>query len=132
MGTHIHLSNLCSYAVKVLNVVFVLLLFNRKTQTHQLEISKLKIILKKLPIWLENNIKLLHVLTLYRRNWKVNSANKLLMFKRITNYFSLIFCISSQEKDLTSTFHDYYMEVVTSSFGDDLDHIRQVWQWSFT
>ena len=22
------------------------------------------------------------------------------------------------------------MEVVTSSFGDDLDHIRQVWQWS--
>ena len=31
---------------------------------------------------------------------------------------------------MTSTFHDYYMEVVTSSFGDDLDHIRQVWQWS--
>ncbi|CAH3015168.1 unnamed protein product [Porites evermanni] len=29
------------------------------------------------------------------------------------------------EKDMTSTFHDYYMEVVTSSFGDDLDHIRQ-------
>ncbi|CAH3044636.1 unnamed protein product [Porites lobata] len=56
---------------------------------------------------------------------KVNSANKLLMFKRITIFFSLIFCISSQEKDVTSTFHDYYMEVVTSSFGDDLDHIRQ-------
>ncbi|XP_073246406.1 uncharacterized protein [Porites lutea] len=29
------------------------------------------------------------------------------------------------EKDMTSTFHDYYMEVVTSSFGDDLDHIKQ-------
>ena len=56
-------SNLSSYTVKVLNVVFVLLLFNRKIQMHQLEISKLKIILKKLPIWLENNIKLLHVLT---------------------------------------------------------------------
>lgn len=61
LGTHIHLS---SYTVKVLNVVFVLLLFNRKIQTHQLEISKVKVILKKLPIWLENNIKLLHVLTL--------------------------------------------------------------------
>ena len=30
---------------------------------------------------------------------------------------------------MTSTFHDYYMEVVTSSFGDDLDHIRQVWHY---
>ena len=48
------------------------------------------------------------------------------MFKRMANYFSLIFCISSQEKDMTCTFHDYYMEVVTSSLGNDLDHIRQV------
>ena len=57
---------------------------------HQLEMSKLKIILKKLPIWLENNIKLLHVLTfllveklegkLCKQTFNVQKNNKLLFF----------------------------------------------------
>ena len=25
-----------------------------------------------------------------------------------------------------STFHDYYMEMITANFGDDLDHLRKV------
>ena len=101
LGTHIHLSNLSSYTFKVLNVVFVLLLFNRKIQMHQLEISKLKIILNKLPIWLENNIKLLCVLTLKRRNWKENSADKLLMFKRINKllFFDILYFIPGKGYD---------------------------------
>ena len=68
---------------------------------HQLEISKLKIILNKLPIWLENNIKLLCVLTLKRRNWKENSADKLLMFKRINKllFFDILYFIPGKGYD---------------------------------
>lgn len=31
----------------------------------------------------------------------------------------------NESKDKTKSFHDYYMEMATSSFGDDLDRLRQ-------
>ena len=31
-----------------------------------------------------------------------------------------------QAEDNSNSFHDFYMEMVTSNFGDDLDHLRRV------
>ncbi|XP_015768561.1 PREDICTED: uncharacterized protein LOC107347193 [Acropora digitifera] len=32
---------------------------------------------------------------------------------------------SNEHHEEKSTFHDYYMEMITANFGDDLDHLRK-------
>ena len=37
-----------------------------------------------------------------------------------------LMCSFFQHPQGKSTFHDYYMDMITANFGDDLDHLRKV------
>ena len=57
------------------------------------------------------------------RNQAIRSKNQT-SEKCISDHKSMLFFFQHHEEK--STFHDYYMDMITANFGDDLDHLRKV------
>lgn len=57
------------------------------------------------------------------RNQAIRSKNQT-SEKCISDHKSMLFFFQHHEEK--STFHDYYMEMITANFGDDLDQLRKV------